>query len=160
MHVIAAKAVAFLEALQPPFKCYQEEIVKNAKALAEELARLGLRIVSGGTDNHLMLVDTTSRKITGKEAANALHEAGITCNKNMIPFDKASAFATSGIRLGTPAVTTRGMKENEMKVIGSMIAEVLSDPLNRDRKEATKQKVLDLCRQFPLYEERLPIAYG
>ncbi len=158
MHVIAAKAVAFGEALQPEFKRYQEQVAKNAKALAAELARLGLRIVSGGTDNHLMLVDTTSKKITGKEAANALHEAGITCNKNMIPFDKASAFQTSGIRLGTPAVTTRGMKEGEMKIIASIIAEVMSDPKNEARKAALKEKVQDLCRRFPLYEERQSIA--
>ncbi len=157
MHVIAAKAVAFGEALKPAFKTYQQQVAKNAKVLAGELARLGLRIVSGGTDNHLMLVDTTTKNITGKEAANALHEAGITCNKNMIPFDKNSPFQTSGIRLGTPAVTTRGMKEDQMKIIAGIIAEVLGDPKNAQRKESLKQKVLGLCRNFPLYEERLAL---
>ncbi len=157
MHVIAAKAVAFGEALTPAFKAYQQQVAKNAKILAAELARLGLRIVSGGTDNHLMLVDTTAKNITGKEAANALHEAGITCNKNMIPFDKNSPFQTSGIRLGTPAVTTRGMKEEQMKIIAGIIAEVLGDPKNAQRKESLKQKVLGLCRNFPLYEERLAL---
>ncbi len=154
MHVIAAKAVALQEAMQPEFAVYQQQVVKNAKVLAGELARLGLRIISGGTDNHLMLVDTTSKNITGKEAANALHDAGITCNKNMIPFDKASPFQTSGIRLGTPAVTTRGMKEAEMKIIASVIVDVSSEAANAERKQSLKAKVLQLCRRFPLYEDR------
>jgi glycine hydroxymethyltransferase len=155
MHVIAGKAVAFAEALTPAFKAYQTQIVKNAKGLAGELSKLGLRLISGGTDNHLMLVDTTSKGISGKDAANALHAAGITCNKNMIPFDKASPFKTSGIRLGTPAVTTRGMKEEEMKSIAAIIADILGDPSSEERKAVGRKRVSELCARFPLYPERL-----
>ncbi|RMD98440.1 MAG: serine hydroxymethyltransferase, partial [Calditrichaeota bacterium] len=125
MHIIAAKAVAFKEALQPEFKEYARQIVKNAKALADELMRLGYKIVSGGTDNHLMLVDLRETDITGKDAENALHAAGITVNKNMVPFDERSPMVTSGIRLGTPALTTRGFKEDEMRRVARLIDRVL-----------------------------------
>ncbi|HRZ87479.1 MAG TPA: serine hydroxymethyltransferase [bacterium] len=150
-HVIAAKAVALKEALSPAFKDYQKQIVANAKCLAGELSKKGLRIVSGGTDNHLMLVDVSSAKLTGKDAANALHDAGITVNKNMIPFDAASPFVTSGIRIGTPAVTTRGMKEAEMKQIAGMIATVLGAIADEGTKKKVRGEVIDLCRKFPLY---------
>lgn len=155
MHVIAAKAVAFKEALTPEFRKYQEQIVKNAKTLAETLAKQGLRIVSGGTDNHLMLVDLRPIGITGAQAEKALEEAGITVNKNMIPFDPEKPTVTSGIRIGTPALTTRGMKEAEMEEIGNLIAYVLK---NIDKPEVRKevyQKVQDLCERFPLYNELL-----
>ena len=132
MHVIAAKAVCFQEALQPSFKAYQEQIVRNAAALAEGMKRNGFRLVSGGTDNHLMLVDVGARGVTGKECQAALDEAGITVNKNTIPFETRSPFQASGIRLGTPAVTTRGMKEPEMAAIADMISEVLLDIKNVD----------------------------
>ena len=125
MHVIAAKAVAFKEALLPDFKEYQQQIVKNAQAMADELKNQGFRLVSGGTDNHLMLVDLTAKGVTGKDAQEALDRAGITVNKNGIPFDTKGPQVTSGIRIGTPAVTTRGMKENEMRQIASYIADVI-----------------------------------
>jgi len=155
MHVIAAKAVCFKEALTPEFKVYQGQIVKNARTLAEALARTGLRIVSGGTDTHLMLVDLRPRKLTGKVAEKALEEAGITVNKNTIPFDPETPFVTSGIRIGTPAVTTRGMKEKEMEVIAGFIGEVLNDVENAALKERVKRDVEKLCRKFPLYESLL-----
>jgi glycine hydroxymethyltransferase len=151
-HVIAAKAVAFKEALSPEFKEYQKQVVKNAQCMAAELAKRGLRIVSGGTDNHLLLVDVSSVKLTGKDAANALHEAGITVNKNMIPFDQASPFVTSGIRIGTPAVTTRGMKEGEMKQIAQCIVTVLGNIADEAAKKKVRADVLALCKKFPLYE--------
>ena len=150
-HVIAAKAVAFKEALQPAFKEYQKQVVKNAKAMAGKLSSLGLRIVSGGTDNHLMLVDVSSQNTTGKDAANALHEARITANKNLIPFDTQSSFVTSGIRLGTPAVTTRGMKEKEMEHIASWIVDVCKHRENKAQIDKIALEVKALCRQFPLY---------
>ena len=151
MHVIAAKAVAFKEALSPDFREYQSQIVKNAAALARTLQEKGFRLVSGGTDNHLMLVDLRSKGITGKEAEGALEEAAITVNKNMIPFDPQKPFIASGIRIGTPAVTTRGMKEPEMVAIGEMIARVLEHPGDpRVRREVADQ-VRELCRRFPLY---------
>jgi glycine hydroxymethyltransferase len=152
MHVIAAKAVCFKEALTPEFKVYQGQIVKNAKALAEALAKTGLRIVSGGTDTHLMLVDLRPKKLTGKVAEKALEEAGITVNKNTIPFDPETPFVTSGIRIGTPAVTTRGMKEKEMEVIAGCIGEVLNDVENAALKERVRGDIEKLCRKFPLYE--------
>ena len=150
MHAISAKAVALGEVLRPEFKEYQAQIIKNAKCLAAEINRGGLRIVSGGTDNHLMLVDLRNKGVTGKDAANTLHRAGITVNKNLIPFDSASAFVTSGIRIGTPAVTTRWMKEPEMARIAEFIVEVISHIgdewiIERVRKEVTK-----LCKNFPL----------
>ncbi len=155
MHTIAAKAVAFKEALTDDFKAYQVQIVKNAKTLADALLAEGFRLVSGGTDNHLMLVDVSSIGITGKDAGEALDRAGITANKNMIPFDTKSATVTSGIRIGTPAITTRGMKEGEMKIIGGLISKVLKN-LNDEQCIATvRAEVAALCEQFPLYKDRL-----
>jgi ribose 5-phosphate isomerase B len=150
MHVIAAKAVCFHEALQPGFKAYQQQIVNNAKALADGMIRNRFRLVSGGTDNHLMLVDVGARGITGKESQNALDEAGITVNKNTIPFETRSPFQASGIRLGTPAVTTRGMKEAEMAAIADMISEVLLDIKNVDAAHKVRERVRELTARFPL----------
>ena len=150
MHVIAAKAVCFHEALQPAFKEYQRQIVKNARALAEGMKRNGFRLVSGGTDNHLMLVDVGSRGLTGKECQTALDEAGITVNKNTIPFETRSPFQASGVRLGTPAVTTRGMKEPEMAAIADMVSEVLLDIKNVDGARKVRQRVRELTARFPL----------
>ena len=154
MHVIAAKAVCFQEALQPEFREYQKQIVANAKVLCESIAAGGFRIVSGGTDNHLMLVDVFSKKITGKDAEKALERAGITVNKNAIPFDTNPPMTASGIRVGTPAVTTRGMKEPEMKRIGNWICEVLSDLANESTQARVRGEVEKLTEQFPLYEQR------
>jgi glycine hydroxymethyltransferase len=150
MHVIAAKAVCFLEAMQPSFKTYQQQIVKNAKALAEGMQQNNYRLVSGGTDNHLMLVDVGARNLTGKDCQIALDEAGITVNKNTIPFETRSPFQGSGIRLGTPAVTTRGMQEPEMAAIADMISEVLLDIKNLDAAHAVRQRVRELTARFPL----------
>jgi len=150
MHVIAAKAVCFHEALQPAFKEYQRQIVKNARALAEGMKRNGFRLVSGGTDNHLMLVDVGSRGLSGKECQTALDEAGITVNKNTIPFETRSPFQASGVRLGTPAVTTRGMKEPEMAAIADMVSEVLLDIKNVDGTQKVRQRVRELTARFPL----------
>ncbi|MBU1026785.1 MAG: serine hydroxymethyltransferase [Candidatus Margulisbacteria bacterium] len=146
-HVIAAKAVAFKEAMTPEFKKYQEQIVKNAKALAEGLLKNGFRLVSGGTDNHLVLVDLRPKKINGKIAEKVLDEVGITVNKNTIPFDPEKPFVGSGIRLGTPAVTTRGMKEKEMRVIANLISMTL---LKAKTQIEIKKEVLKLCRKFPI----------
>ena len=153
MHVIAAKAVAFKEALSPQFKEYQSQILKNAAAMAKTLQDKGFRIVSGGTDNHLMLVDLRGKGITGKEAEGALEEAAITVNKNMIPFDPQKPFIASGIRIGTPAITTRGMKEAEMVAIGEMIARVLEDSSNAKVKKEVAAQVKALCERFPLYPQ-------
>jgi RpiB/LacA/LacB family sugar-phosphate isomerase len=150
MHVIAAKAVCFQEALQPAFKTYQEQIVRNARALAEGMQRNGYRLVSGGTDNHLMLVDVGARGVTGKDCQLALDEAGITVNKNTIPFETRSPFQASGVRLGTPAVTTRGMKEAEMAAIADMISEVLLDIKNVDAARRVRQRVRELTASYPL----------
>src|SRR5213075_668869 len=150
MHVIAAKAVCFKEASLPGFKNYQEQIVRNARALAEGMKRNSYRLVSGGTDNHLMLVDVGSRGLTGKECQTALDEAGITINKNTIPFETRSPFQGSGIRLGTPAVTTRGMKEPEMAAIADMISEVLLDVKNVEALSKVRQRVRELTARFPL----------
>ena len=150
MHVIAAKAVCFHEALQPEFKNYQQQIVRNAKSLAEGMKRNAYRLVSGGTDNHLMMVDVGARGVTGKECQIALDEAGITVNKNTIPFETRSPFQASGIRLGTPAVTTHGMKEPEMAAIADMISEVLLDLKNLDAARSVRQRVLELTARFPL----------
>jgi glycine hydroxymethyltransferase len=149
MHVVAAKAVAFGEALKPQFRDYAAQIIANAQTLAQELARLGFRIVSGGTDNHLFLVDVTSRGLTGKIAEQSLDAAGITVNKNMIPFDTRVPLDPSGIRIGTPALTTRGMRESEMKTVGGWIGEVLSNPEDRVRKDRIRGQVRELGRQFP-----------
>ena len=150
MHVIAAKAVCFHEALQPQFREYQRQVVLNAKALAAGLAKHGYRIVSGGTDNHLMLVDLRPKEINGKEAQEVLDRAGITVNKNAIPFDTYPIFKPGGIRIGTPAVTTRGMKEEEMLEIADLVAEALANRNDADALERVRQKVLDLTRRFPL----------
>lgn len=152
MHVIAAKAVALGEALRPEFKEYAAQTIKNAKALAETLQQDGFRIVSGGTDNHLMLVDLTSKNITGKEAQNVLDEVNITSNRNTIPFEPRSPFVTSGIRLGSPALTTRGFKEDDMREVGNIIALVLNDPTNEEKKEEARRRVAALCAKYPLYE--------
>ena len=152
MHIIAAKAVAFKEALSPEFKEYQKQVVKNAKAMADALVKGGLRIVSGGTDNHLMLVDLRPKGVTGKLAEESLEKAGITCNKNAIPNDPEKPFITSGVRLGTPAITARGMKEDEAVKIAEMIIKVLEN-VNDDEKIAeVKNEVLKLTEKFPLYK--------
>ncbi|MBN3033247.1 MAG: serine hydroxymethyltransferase [Candidatus Saganbacteria bacterium] len=150
-HIIAAKAVCFKEALAPEFKKYQEQIVRNAQALAAGLLAAGLRLVSGGTDTHLVLVDLRPYKVTGKAAETVLDEVGITVNKNTIPFDPEKPFVTSGIRLGTPALTTRGMKEAEMKTIAGLIGLVLKDVTDAAKKKQARGAVAELCRQFPLY---------
>ncbi|MGO4547555.1 serine hydroxymethyltransferase [Paenibacillus sp. 2TAB23] len=151
MHIIAAKAVAFGEALKPEFKQYATQVVKNAKVLSEELVAKGFNIVSGGTDNHLMLLDTRSLNITGKVAEHVLDEVGITVNKNAIPFDPTSPFVTSGIRIGTPAATARGMEENAMKVIAEVIALVLNSPEDQEVLAKARGLVRDLTAQYPLY---------
>jgi glycine hydroxymethyltransferase len=155
MHVIAAKAVCFKEALGPDFKTYQAQIVANAKALAATLLDEGFRLVSGGTDNHLMLVDVFARGITGKVAEKALDRAGVTVNKNTIPFDTNSPMVASGIRIGTPALTTRGMKEPEMERIGRLIAKALSSVDDETVLGEVRRDVQKLCAQFPLYATRL-----
>ncbi|MCI5566604.1 MAG: serine hydroxymethyltransferase [Veillonellaceae bacterium] len=152
MHVIAAKAVALGEALKPEFKEYQQQIIKNAAVLADELTKDGFRIVTGGTDNHLMLVDLTSKGITGKEAQNVLDEVNITVNRNTIPFEPRSPFVTSGIRLGSPALTTRGFKEEDMRETADIISLVLSDPENEEKKEEARRRVAALCDKYPIYE--------
>ena len=151
MHVIAAKAVALGEALQPEFKEYAAQVIKNAKVLADKLTADGFRIVSGGTDNHLMLVDLTSKNITGKIAQNVLDEVNITANKNTIPFEPLSPFVTSGLRLGSPALTTRGFKEDDMAEVADIIALVLNDTENEDKKSEARKRVAALCEKYPLY---------
>ena len=153
MHVIAAKAVAFKEALSDEFKVYQQQVLDNAKALADELVKKGFRIVSGGTDNHLMLVDLRSKNITGKEAQFLLDEIGITANRNTIPFEPLSPFVTSGIRLGTPALTTRGLKEDDIREVADIIADVIENREDGAVIETAKAKVQAICKKFPLYEE-------
>src|SRR5881396_2874114 len=157
VHIIAAKAVAFGEALRDDFKEYQRQILANAKALCSELQEQGLRIVSGGTDNHLMLVDVwmDGKGITGKDAEKALEAANITVNKNTIPFDQNKPFIASGLRIGTPAVTTRGMKELEMREIGRMIAAVVHEPQSEDVRDNVKRSIAELTAKFPLYAKRL-----
>lgn len=150
-HIIAAKAVSFKEALSPTFKKYQEQIVKNAKSLAEELKKLGFDLVSGGTDNHLLLIDLTKTGITGKDAEEALGKAGLTVNKNTIPFETKSPFITSGIRIGTPAITTRGMKEAEMKKIAVWISEALASKDDSAKLNKIHDQIKELCKQFPIY---------
>lgn len=160
MHVVAAKAVALKEALEPEFKKYQHRIVANAKVLAEALAKKGFRIVSGGTDTHLLLVDLTDKEVSGKEAAAMLDLARITVNKNLIPFDKRSPFLTSGLRLGTPAVTTRGMGGTEMRQIASAIASVISSRGEEAALRQTQKEVGRLVRRFPLYQNLLKQCKG
>lgn len=150
-HIIAAKAVAFGEALKPDFKEYSKQILKNAKTLAEELMKLDYDLVTGGTDNHLMLLDLSNKNITGKEAEEALDKAGITVNKNTVPNEKRSPFVTSGIRIGTPALTTRGMKESEMKKIAQWIGQVLSNKDDMKTIEKVKGQIKELCDSFPIY---------
>ena len=151
MHVIAGKAVAVGEALKPEFKEYQKQILQNAAALADQLTQEGLRLVSGGTDNHLVLVDVRNKNLTGKEAEHMLDEVGITCNKNTIPFDPASPFVTSGIRLGSPACTTRGFKEEDFREVAKIIGLVLSNPGKEEAQEQAKRRVAALCQKVPLY---------
>lgn len=153
MHVIAAKAVAFKEAMAPEFKSYQQQIVKNAKVLAQEMANCGFRIVSGGTDTHLMLVDLTKKNITGAETSKLLEEVNITVNKNLIPFDTQTPQKTSGVRLGTPAVTTRGMREHEMKLIATYINDAIEARTDQAKLKKIKDAVLELTKAFPLYPE-------
>ncbi len=155
MHIIAAKAVALHEALQPEFAAYQRQILANAKALAEALLRGGLRLVSGGTDNHLMLVDLRPKKLTGKVAEAVLGKAAITVNKNMIAFDPEKPMVTSGVRIGTPALTTRGMKEAEMATVGGLIVEALDNPSDEAVLARVAGKVHEMARSFPLYASRL-----
>ena len=155
MHVIAAKAVAFKEALTPEFREYQGQIVKNAKKLAECLMAKGFRITSGGTDNHLMLLNLSGTDLTGKVAEEALDKAGITVNKNTVPFETRSPFVTSGIRIGTPAATSHGLKEPEMEQVAGFIARVLADPINEVNLAAVKGEVNTLMKRFPLYDKRL-----
>ncbi len=150
-HVIAAKAVSFKQAMTADFKKYQQQIIKNAQALAEGLLKNGFRLVSGGTDTHLVLVDLRPKKVTGKIAEKVLDEVGITVNKNTVPFDPEKPFVTSGVRIGTPALTTRGMKEPEMKLIADLIGKILSDVANEKIKQEVKHSVKELCTKFPLY---------
>lgn len=152
-HVNAAKAVAFKEALQPEFKEYTLQIVRNARALAEELLSHGFRLVSGGTDNHLILIDLTNKGVTGKQAEEALDRSGITCNKNMIPYDPRTPFNPSGIRIGTPALTTRGMKEEEMRTVGKLLAQVMGNFGQEEIYRTVKARVRELCEAFPLYDD-------
>ena len=151
MHIIMAKAVAFGEALEDSFKAYAQQIINNAKTLARELMNYNFNIISDGTDNHLMLIDLTNKNITGKQAENALGEAGITVNKNMVPFDERSPFVTSGIRIGTPAATTRGMKETEMKKIAELINQVIKSADDKKMLLNIKEEIKKLCSEFPLY---------
>jgi len=155
MHIIAAKAVAFGEALQPSFKDYTSQIVQNAQTLAEAFLNKDYHLVSGGTDTHVILIDLTNKEITGKAAEKALEKAGITVNKNMVPFDERSPFITSGIRIGTPAITTRGMKEDQMLIICDLIDQVISDPENDDVISNVISIVKELCDSFPLYDDLL-----
>lgn len=155
MHVIAAKAVAFKEALKDDFKIYQQQIVSNAKTLAKTLQDRGFRLVSGGTDNHLLLVDLSDKGLTGAKAEQILERSGITVNKNTIPFDTRSPSVTSGIRIGTPGVTTRGLKEQEMEEVGDYISELLNQPEDDKLIRNIKMKIRSLCKRFPLYSERL-----
>ncbi|MBT3229837.1 MAG: serine hydroxymethyltransferase [Candidatus Marinimicrobia bacterium] len=153
MHVIAAKAVAFGEALKPSFKTYAKQVISNAKALGVALNEYGFKLISGGTDNHLLLIDLTANDISGKKAERLLEEAGMTTNKNMVPFDQRSPLVTSGIRIGTAALTTRGFKENEMKLIGGFINEVITDPNNESVIQTVRAKVKDLVKDFPHYQD-------
>jgi len=157
VHVIAAKAVALKEAMTPEFKAYQEQIVRNARCLASAMEKRGYRIVSGGTDNHLFLVDLSEKSITGKEAEQSLERSGVMLNKNLIPFDKRGPNVTSGIRIGTPAVTTRGMKEPEMEFIAQTIDTVLQRPHDESLQKEARENVRDLCMRFPFYSRIYPL---
>ncbi|MBI2981427.1 MAG: serine hydroxymethyltransferase, partial [Deltaproteobacteria bacterium] len=151
MHIIAAKAVGFLENLDPSFEEYGRQVIRNAQALSARLVKHGYKIISGGTDNHLLLVDVRERHLTGKVCQEALDESGITLNKNAVPFDDQSPLVAGGIRMGTPAVTTRGMKEEEMELIGDWIDTVLSDVNNARKKKEVLQSVREFCKRFPFY---------
>jgi glycine hydroxymethyltransferase len=153
MHIIAAKAVAFGEALQPEFAVYTQQVIDNAKAMANEFLSRDYELISGGTDTHIILIDLTKKAITGKAAENALEKAGITVNKNMVPFDKRSPFISSGIRIGTPAVTTRGMTQDDMVKIVALIDTIIEKPNDEDNIVRVKSEVNDLCSSFPLYSE-------
>jgi glycine hydroxymethyltransferase len=155
MHVIAAKAVALKEAMAPEFREYQAQIVRNAKAMAEAIARRGFRLVSGGTDNHLFLVNLKDTPMTGKDAQEALDRVAITVNKNTVPFETRSPFVTSGIRAGTPAITSRGMKEREMERIGNLIADILEAPADAAVQKRVSASVREICEAFPLYRNHL-----
>jgi glycine hydroxymethyltransferase len=155
MHVIAAKAVAFGEAMKPSFKTYQTQVLKNSRALAKQMTQHGFRVVSGGTDSHMFLVDLRPKGITGKEAEHLLDEAGITVNKNAIPFDPEKPFIASGIRLGTPAVTTRGFKEKQMAQIAGWIDAAIANRANPKAIAKIRAEIKTLCRKFPMYQERL-----
>jgi glycine hydroxymethyltransferase len=152
MHIIMAKAVAFAEVLNDGFKLYAQQVIKNAQTLASELMKFGFDVVSSGTDNHLMLIDLSNKNISGKKAENALEHAGLTVNKNMVPFDTKSPFVTSGIRIGTPAITTRGMKENEMRRIAEIINTAIDNAENESRLNGLVNEVKELCTGFPLYK--------
>ena len=153
MHIIAAKALAFGEALDPSFKVYAQNIVDNAKTMSNELLSKDYRLISGGTDTHVILIDLTNKNVTGKSAEKALEKAGITVNKNMIPFDKRSPFITSGIRIGTPAITTRGMSSDEMALIVQLIDDIINDIDNEDKINKTRSTVSSLCKSFPIYSD-------
>lgn len=153
MHVIAAKAVAFKEAMSDEFKTYQKQIVKNAKALAAELTAQGFTLVSGGTDNHLMLVDVRAQNLTGKVAERLLDDVDVTVNKNTIPFDPASPFVTSGVRIGTPALTSQGFLEDDFREVGAIIALALQNPDSEESKDEARRRVAALCSKYPLYAE-------
>ena len=150
-HIIAAKALAFGEALQPEFKAYGEQVIKNAKLMAKCFIEKGYKVISGGTENHCMLIDLRSKKVTGKDAENALVKADITLNKNMVPFDKESPFVTSGIRVGTPAITTRGIKEDQIPYIVDLIDEVITDFENEHTINIVKEKVNQLMSKYPIF---------
>jgi glycine hydroxymethyltransferase len=152
MHIIAAKAVAFLEALQPDFKMYQQQILNNARAMAKIIMQRGYRVVSGGTDNHLMLIDLINKKITGKDAETVLGQANITVNKNAVPNDTQPPFVTSGLRIGTPAITTRGFKEKECEQVAGWMCDILDDLTDAEKVQQIKSQVLELCKKFPVYE--------
>ncbi len=152
MHVIASKAVAFGEALKPEFKAYSTQVIKNAKAMASRFTEKGYNLVSGGTDNHLMVIDLRNKNISGKAAEAALQAAEITVNKNMVPFDDKSPFVTSGIRIGTPAMTTRGLEESDFEFVVDLIDRILTDPKNETEIEKVKKEVHALCKQHPLYD--------
>lgn len=155
MHVIAAKAVAFKEALDPGFKIYQQQIINNAKAMVQVMLERGYKIVSGGTDNHLFLIDMIAKKITGKEAEEILEKAHITLNKNMLPNDPCKPFITSGLRIGTPAITTRGLKEKEVKKVAHWVCDILDNLKDSTNVEKVKKQVMDMCREFPVYSPKL-----
>ncbi|HAC14322.1 MAG TPA: serine hydroxymethyltransferase [Bacteroidetes bacterium] len=151
-HIIAAKAVSFAEALQPEFKTYQQQVIKNAKAMGERFMELGYNLISGGTDNHLILIDLRNKKVTGKQAEESLSRAEITVNKNMVPFDTESPFVTSGIRVGAPAMTTRGLKEADFRNIADLMNQVISNPESSDTASKVAKEVHSICERFPLYD--------